>query len=590
MSTKNINKLKLNALTSPASSNIRISKNTTLQMSCNGLSPKILSKSPNYSQYIPHQLSQIYSPPKEKLSSLINISQSERYVYSFRIPTLRIKEKCFFKKQQQQKLGQSSLEINLNTNTSSIFIFRGSIQEISQLKVIQMTRAELQAKSTSIYQARQNLLQKIQKNLNVPKSYTLLSLGNYEAIQFMEEIPINCNILFLSKTVNQDFWSIILNYHNFQFTTQKFIRILTIISKINDLNDLIKFIYDKDVFYTYMEVKEMVLNEDLLLMKRNSIIMKDFYKSINVYDQEKQQLIDEPVSQNYIEKKDSQKDEQDKEMKKDFTLLNLNPNPNDFQHILEKEGLLNSSIKRAKSRYLKLPNFRTQYGEILKQQTIKQKHQNKYTNIPDHIARNILHMTHYNLPQLMKETGFDRQEIYEIFSRYKALLSYECSQIPGLTKEMIPSGISREAFNAGLEELSMAPPGVVDQIFKFFAKQNSLGFEGFLKAINLIRAKGNENKIELILKLIDENENGLLSYEEIKNRCSFMMEEMLKDSKGELSVNNMIEYVTRSIFDAVKMNYDEEIPIDKIRKLIESKTHEAQVLIMMCCGDVDYLK
>lgn len=28
-----------------------------------------------------------------------------------------------------------------------------------------------------------------------------------------------------------------------------------------------------------------------------------------------------------------------------------------------------------------------------------------------------------------------------------------------------------------------------------------------------------------------------------------MMEEMLKDSKGELSVNNMIEYVTRSIFD-----------------------------------------
>lgn len=84
-----------------------------------------------------------------------------------------------------------------------------------------------------------------------------------------------------------------------------------------------------------------------------------------------------------------------------------------------------------------------------------------------------------------------------------------------------------------------------------------MGFEGFLKAINLIRAKGNDNKIELILKviyqviqkLIDENENGLLSYEEIKNRCSFMMEEMLKDSKGELSVNNMIDYVTRSIFD-----------------------------------------
>lgn len=38
------------------------------------------------------------------------------------------------------------------------------------------------------------------------------------------------------------------------------------------------------------------------------------------------------------------------------------------------------------------------------------------------------------------------------------------------------------------------------------------------------------------------------------------------------------------------MKYTEEIPIEKIRRLIESKSHEAQVLIMMCCGDVDYLK
>lgn len=28
-----------------------------------------------------------------------------------------------------------------------------------------------------------------------------------------------------------------------------------------------------------------------------------------------------------------------------------------------------------------------------------------------------------------------------------------------------------------------------------------------------------------------------------------MMEEMLRDAKGELSVPNMVEYVTRSIFD-----------------------------------------
>jgi len=37
------------------------------------------------------------------------------------------------------------------------------------------------------------------------------------------------------------------------------------------------------------------------------------------------------------------------------------------------------------------------------------------------------------------------------------------------------------------------------------------------------------------------------------------------------------------------MPYDEEIPIDMIRKLIESKSQEAKFLIMMCCGDVNFI-
>ncbi|CAK73045.1 unnamed protein product (macronuclear) [Paramecium tetraurelia] len=591
MTTKNINQLKLNALTQPTYQNLRISRNAVKQqLTYNGQSPKLKGKSPNCSQsYIPSQLSQIGSPPKEKLSSLINISSSERIAYSFKIPTLRIKSKCFLKKHSTTRLGMSSYEINLQTNLQSIFVFKGSIQDMSQFKVIQMQRSELQAKQQDIYLTRQNLLLKMQMGLNVPKFYNQLSLGNYEIIQFTEEIPQNCNTLILSNTVNKDFWTVILNYHNLQFTQDKFVKLLTIVSNINDINDLQKFILDKDIFYTYMEIKEIVPDETLLTMKRNSEAMKEYYKSIHVYDHQKQKLIEEPAHQLYSERNIVQP-EIEKETVRDFTIATTYPKPSEFQQILEKEGYYNPSQKRTSSRYLKLPNFKTQYSEILKQQSIKQKNQNQYTNIPDHIARKLPHMTNYNIPQLMQETGFDRQEIYEVYSRYKALLSYECSQIPGLTKQMIPNGISREAFNAGLEELSMAPPGVVDQIFKFFAKQNTLTFEGFLKAINLIKAKRNDNKIELILKLIDENENGSLSYDEIKKRCIFMMEEMLKDSKGELSVPNMVEYVTRSIFDAVKMNYDQEIPIEMIRKLIESKTHEAQVLIMMCCGDVDYLK
>lgn len=37
----------------------------------------------------------------------------------------------------------------------------------------------------------------------------------------------------------------------------------------------------------------------------------------------------------------------------------------------------------------------------------------------------------------MEKTGLNRSEIHEIYSRYKALLSFECTQIPGMTKESI---------------------------------------------------------------------------------------------------------------------------------------------------------
>jgi hypothetical protein len=38
------------------------------------------------------------------------------------------------------------------------------------------------------------------------------------------------------------------------------------------------------------------------------------------------------------------------------------------------------------------------------------------------------------------------------------------------------------------------------------------------------------------------------------------------------------------------MNYDEEIPIDKLRILIESKSKASKTLLMMCCGDINYIE
>ena len=56
--------------------------------------------------------------------------------------------------------------------------------------------------------------------------------------------------------------------------------------------------------------------------------------------------------------------------------------------------------------------------------------------------------------------------------------------------------------------MSMAPYGVLDHLFNTFARSSTLDFEGFLNIVNLIKAKKTEDKIELILKIMDENSNG----------------------------------------------------------------------------------
>jgi Ca2+-binding EF-hand superfamily protein len=91
----------------------------------------------------------------------------------------------------------------------------------------------------------------------------------------------------------------------------------------------------------------------------------------------------------------------------------------------------------------------------------------------------------------------------------------------------------------------------------------------------LIRAKKIEDKIELILKLMDENENGLLSYNEIVNRCNVMLVGMLESDNTELSLEKISDYITRQIFSAVNVPVDDEIPIEKIRELIESNSQES---------------
>ncbi|CAD8141734.1 unnamed protein product [Paramecium pentaurelia] len=551
-----------------------------------------------FSPRLAHQKETIQSPRKKVYAKPTQsgktnvplISQSSRNLDGFNITQQFSISPC--KSYRTSLRCLTPHEINFRKNLDHIYIVKQPVNDISQLKIMQMSRQKVNSgyKEDDIYLKKKKLLLEAQIALGATRLHTQLALFDYQQINFFEEIPQNCKLVFLGNKTMMDFWEILFAFHNFEFLIERQNKILNIIQYVNSTDELLKFLQDKEIFQEVIESNDICSPMENLILPITARSKQQQFQKSNTSNDLQFKLDQNLKKQMHILKTEENEEIQMIRNRLDESLKDykIEVKSDAIQDLLEKQGL-NKNIKQNQKKYLKLSNFKSQCSTIAKTQSKNQTYKNQFTKFPLYIAQSQPLATYYNIPKLMEKTGLNRSEIHEIYSRYKALLSFECTQIPGMTKEMLPNGISRDSFAAGLNELSMAPAGVIDQLFNLFAIENSLDFEGFLQIINLITAKSNEKKIELILKLIDENGNGLLSYEEISQRCEMMMDSIMKCNIGEPCTNNMVDIITKSIFDAVEMNYDEEIPIEKLRLLIESRSQASKALLMMCCGDINYI-
>ncbi|CAD8059461.1 unnamed protein product [Paramecium sonneborni] len=533
----------------------------------------------------------VYTKPNQNSKTNVPaISQSSRNLDGFNITQQFSLSPCKSYRPSMRCL--TPHEINFRKNLDHIYIVKQPTNDISQLKIMQMSRSKVNSKykEDDIYLKKKKLILEAQIALGATRLHNQLAIFDYQQINFFEEIPQNCKLVFLGNKSIMDFWEILFAFHSIEFQIERQNQILNIIQYINSTDELLKFLQDKELFQEVIESNDICSPMENLIIPTTARPKQQQFQKSNTSNDLQQKFDQSLKKQMHILKTEENEEIQLIRNRLDESLKDykMEVKSETIQDILEKQGL-NKNIKQNQKKYLKLSNFKSQCSTIAKTQTKNQTYKNQFTKFPLYIAQSQPLATYYNIPKLMEKTGLNRSEIHEIYSRYKALLSFECTQIPGMTKEMLPNGISRDSFAAGLNELSMAPAGVIDQLFNLFAVENSLDFEGFLQIINLITAKSNDKKIELILKLIDENGNGLLSYQEISQRCEMMMDSIMKYNIGEPCTNNMVDIVTKSIFDAVEMDYDEEIPIEKIRLLIESRSQASKALLMMCCGDINYI-
>lgn len=160
-----------------------------------------------------------------------------------------------------------------------------------------------------------------------------------------------------------------------------------------------------------------------------------------------------------------------------------------------------------------------------------------------------------DIPQLMaghqkssQLTNFSRGEVHQIYTLYKTLHQVT-SQRYRLGEYEINDGLDFHVYQSGLYQIFMQSQELSKRIFNTI-DYNYSGFMDwgeFLKLMVIIRAKTISEKINLFIKIADEDGNGMLSQQEIFFLTKKCIGKYIEE-RNDNFLDMLSEYFTKLIF------------------------------------------
>lgn len=195
-----------------------------------------------------------------------------------------------------------------------------------------------------------------------------------------------------------------------------------------------------------------------------------------------------------------------------------------------------------------------------------------------------------NIPLLQNQSGFMRTDLYNFYIMYKALCTV--GSLRHFDKKKVVNGIDFDTFREGIFQICMQPDELAQRIF-FKIDRNCEGYirwSEFLYCMTVINAKTISDKINLFIKVADEDGNGELSYDEIICLTSICLSKFIhvdpeEDAEKAIFMEDISDYFAKLIFDTCEVDYDDEIPFERIRELILDKHENSNLLCMFCGAD-----
>lgn len=180
------------------------------------------------------------------------------------------------------------------------------------------------------------------------------------------------------------------------------------------------------------------------------------------------------------------------------------------------------------------------------------------------------------ISKLKKKYRFSEAELHKLYAKYKMLVHLSIAKNPS---HSIFSGISREIFIEsyhGTPELNF----VLGRVFDCFDvnRNGNIDWEEYLYAMDITCNGHYIEQIDLFFQVYDQDGNGKLSFDEIKELCKLQLQKSDADNViDELSLS-----FASLIFDMTETPYDQEIPADRIKEVLCSQGDKS--LIEMFCS------
>ena len=203
------------------------------------------------------------------------------------------------------------------------------------------------------------------------------------------------------------------------------------------------------------------------------------------------------------------------------------------------------------------------------------------TKFPDLISQNIPSLIH-------KYKYLKRNLLYELYTQYKLFMIICCTITSNLNQ--VHKGLDFNSFYNCLPQVRGQGKILGEKLFNSLLGlgQCNLDWVKYLEGMLTMRNKEISEKIDVFFSIIDTNENGMLSYDEVYELSKVSLERTIfgrPQKEDDTVIAGVAEHFANLIFELVDIPRHKEISFELIKeKIIEGK-EAAEYLNMFICAD-----